>query len=1046
MYQNVLEHAQRLGRIAFAKHHNFIIEDISDACLAYLAYTRQELQEKFHGDFLELVPTQERVALLTDYFQQSKQTDSYTMEVRIETAEHTFRSWLLVGDCTSGDGYAHSAVVYDITDHLREQERHLIQESIFNNIHIIHEDIFWCLNVKKRQIHFLSKHLDDFDLEEIMDNFPHCLLEKGVLSQEDYNQFFKSIGNIYAGKLENTEMRLKTKDDVVHWYENVYQLIHNQKDEYILGRLLNIDDKKHLEIKAQKDPLTSCLNKTATKTMIDTILQHSNEQDRHVLMMIDVDNFKQVNDNMGHAFGDEVLSHVGEKLHRAVRADDIVGRIGGDEFVVFFRNMHNPMAVQAKAEQVASVFRMDFPGKESGYHISGSVGVSFAFDHGKTYQELYEKADKAMYHAKKSGKNQYCIYSKALEQETTEVHPVTDFEHKSRFVLNGVENNFFLQIFQMMCYTKDLSVTIQAVMEMIGRRFHVSRIYIFESNAEQNLYYNTYEWCSEDVEPEIQNLQGIPVDVFGYVLDHLGEDNLYVCNDVTEIEDEGRNVLEAQGILAVLHHYVMKDQKPVLMVGFDECHYNRRWTLEEGQTLLFFSYLRNNTLMADTTKAKSDVAILWEYHQLKENADLDNLTKLPRQQKFYELTEAILREHSEEAKRFYMARINLADYQSIAGYYGEEESNRLIEQIAKALRQLSVGHLCINGRMDVSSFAIMAELRGSLQEKIDELEASMQYFVQHFRSDYRVEFYMGIYDITDKRTRPSVIYNRCSLAAKRCETMHSQHQRHVIYTPALQKDAIAEKLVLTNFETALLEKQFKVLYQPKVDLKTGKVVAAEALVRWFHPLQGFISPDIFIPICERTGLITRLDYYIWNEVCGFLAEQKHNGAVAVPISVNVSRVDLFNRNIVECFAQLLKQYDIPADLLHIEMTESAYTDNHDVIVEAVNGIRALGILVEMDDFGTGYSSLNIFNDLPIDILKLDMSFLANVEHDGKKQRMIDFILRLAGGFFIPVVAEGIETETQVAFLQTMGCSMGQGYYYSRPLPCEEYQNYLNAHI
>lgn len=237
---------------------------------------------------------------------------------------------------------------------------------------------------------------------------------------------------------------------------------------------------------------------------------------------------------------------------------------------------------------------------------------------------------------------------------------------------------------------------------------------------------------------------------------------------------------------------------------------------------------------------------------------------------------------------------------------------------------------------------------------------------------------------------------------------------------------------------AIAEKQFEFYLQPKVSLQSGDIIGAEALVRWRHPIQGFISPNEFVPILEKRGLITHLDYYIWREVCCYLSKQINSNARILPISVNVSRVNLLNNHIVNCFKELIEEFQIPAKYLHIEITESAYMDNTEEVIQTLEEIKKLGIAIEMDDFGTGYSSLSAFNDLPIDVLKLDMQFLVNINTSRNKKNLIKFILRLANNYNIPLVVEGIETKEQLQFLQGIGCQIGQGYYFSPPMNVKEY--------
>ncbi|WP_455717695.1 EAL domain-containing protein, partial [Anaerosporobacter sp.] len=233
-----------------------------------------------------------------------------------------------------------------------------------------------------------------------------------------------------------------------------------------------------------------------------------------------------------------------------------------------------------------------------------------------------------------------------------------------------------------------------------------------------------------------------------------------------------------------------------------------------------------------------------------------------------------------------------------------------------------------------------------------------------------------------------------------------------------------------------------VYYQPKFDLSTECVIGAEALVRWKHPQYGFLSPAEFIPIFEKNGFISELDYYVWDCVCQKLDSWIETGHQLMPISVNVSRVDLYNPKLPELLFGLIMKYNIPIQYLHLEITESAYTDNAKRMIDIVNQIRQIGFVIEMDDFGTGYSSLNMLSDLPIEILKLDMSFLKNNVGRSSGRSVIQFVINLAKWLGLFVVAEGVETQEQAIFLKNMGCDYAQGYYYSKPIEDADFEKLL----
>ena len=302
----------------------------------------------------------------------------------------------------------------------------------------------------------------------------------------------------------------------------------------------------------------------------------------------------------------------------------------------------------------------------------------------------------------------------------------------------------------------------------------------------------------------------------------------------------------------------------------------------------------------------------------------------------------------------------------------------------------------------------------------------------------KINLRMGVYQNVDFSSGMEERFDRANIACNLLRKSVSEH--YAVYDSSLhEKELFAEKLI-HEMENALAEKQFKVVYQPKFNIKGDEpyLCSAEALVRWNHPELGMISPGVFIPLFEENGLINKLDNYIWNDVARQIKLWKDEFGVTVPVSVNVSRVDLLSPNYEENMLWLVhKNFLQPSDML-LEITESAYTENSDRIVKIANSLRDHGFKLEMDDFGSGYSSLNMLASLPIDALKLDMKFVRRICDNAKDLKMVQLMIEIAAFLNVPVIAEGVETEEQYRLLKENGCDIIQGYYFSKPLPVEQF--------
>ena len=227
--------------------------------------------------------------------------------------------------------------------------------------------------------------------------------------------------------------------------------------------------------------------------------------------------------------------------------------------------------------------------------------------------------------------------------------------------------------------------------------------------------------------------------------------------------------------------------------------------------------------------------------------------------------------------------------------------------------------------------------------------------------------------------------------------------------------------------------------------ETPILSSAEALVRWRHPTLGMVNPGVFIPLFENNGLIYRLDSYVWTEAAAQIRDWRMRLGIRLPVSVNVSRIDLYEPKLIDQLREITEQNGLsPHDLL-LEITESAYTEDSAQIIERVRQLREIGFRVEMDDFGSGYSSLNMLSTLPVDALKLDMQFIRTAFMDRKDTRLLEAMIQLAEAFEVPTIAEGVETAEQVFTLKAMGCDIIQGYYFSRPLPASDFERFLLDH-
>ena len=381
---------------------------------------------------------------------------------------------------------------------------------------------------------------------------------------------------------------------------------------------------------------------------------------------------------------------------------------------------------------------------------------------------------------------------------------------------------------------------------------------------------------------------------------------------------------------------------------------------------------------------------------------------------------------------------NIENFKLYNDSYGRKAGDRLLQQCAEVMKQLT-GEQAICGRYGADRFMCCVE---SSKERADRMHFMEIAHDEKPEKMENVSLKWGIYEITDRSAPVEQMCDRAQLAADSIKGQYNQ--TCALYDDALRGKLLREKAITDAMETALAEEQFAVYLQPKYGLKEGCMVGAEALVRWNHPEWGFLSPGEFIPLFEKNGFIHRLDQYVWERVCALLSDWRKRGLPLLPISVNVSRADVYHARLVDTLTGLISKYNVDPAYLHLEITESAYAENPGQIIATVAQFRKLGFPIEMDDFGSGYSSLNMLSQMKLDILKLDMKFVQNEIAKPGEQSILNDIVTMAHRLHLSVVAEGVETLEQVKRLNAVDCDYAQGYFFSKPLTVPEFEALWNS--
>ena len=427
--------------------------------------------------------------------------------------------------------------------------------------------------------------------------------------------------------------------------------------------------------------------------------------------------------------------------------------------------------------------------------------------------------------------------------------------------------------------------------------------------------------------------------------------------------------------------------------------------------------------------------------------DIDQLTGTLNINGFRKRAEYLIRNNPNE--KYVMWFCDIKKFKFVNDLFGYEVGDRLIRYWAGLVVKL-IGDNEACGRFSGDTLVTLTKFKGEddIRKNFDIVCNKVCNYLIRPGTSYNVEIAAGIYELKpEDMSNPNInqMFDWANVAQKSVKNLSGNQLG--IFGEEMWRKQWRELVISQSIDSALENGEISVWLQPQYNFVTDRIIGAEALCRWTHSSLGWISPGEFIPILERTGQIAQLDYYIWEQACKLMRKWLDQGSfIPVSVSVNISRIDLLDDRIYSRLTNLLKKYDIPASMLRLEITESAYMSKPEVLIGVVDKLHELGFTVEMDDFGSGFSSLNMLKEVQVDVLKMDLRFLQNEKNGNgdKGGKIINAVIRMAHELTIPVVAEGVETKQQALFLSNVGCALMQGYYFSKPLPVEEFEELVKT--
>ena len=817
------------------------------------------------------------------------------------------------------------------------------------------------------------------------------------------------------------------------------------ENDYYIGFLKGIDERvtenRKLYEEARKDSLTKLINKAYSTQLIQDFIQ---KKAVGALFIIDIDNFKSVNDTMGHLFGDEVIVSVANGIKSVFRQTDVVGRIGGDEFIVYMENITDREIISRKAKSVCDTVSNIYTGENEKVKISASVGIAVFPEDADNYNELFKMADHALYFTKNKGKNGFSFFDKDNE-EMRKNHRIVikkDELHEEAEEVNEEMDSFYFELnelaFRLLQDTRDADSAINLLLHKIQDKFNFSSIRILEPNETEKEFTCTYELCSGNLHRELgqkysyTESEWIRLNSFRGTQAHAykkSEDN---CSDGDLFKTE--DSVKSGVIVSISYNGCFSG-----VILFTDSLRERGFSKKELKVLNSFENIYS------VYKARKNSIANTDFY-LKQLTERDNLTGLYKYSKFIEKLEESIYSVTPDYKLLYLYA-DIAHFKYINESYGYDVGDRLLKCFADLLCGSS-SYMLYAGRVHSDNNIVVYKIPVTISDReiidyintvLPEKNAVLQAMIDS------ENFYIncGVYIAKSGDSKYDRGITNANYARKLAR--NRSNRRCVWYDDKMFEEQKKKMQLMDDFSAALKLHEFEIYYQPQIDTISKTIVGAEALSRWVKEDGTVIRPDEFVGVLEHANRLAELDFYVINQVFDFIRRQRKSFSKIVPISINLTKRHITEESFFDHLNELMKKYEIREKDFLFEIKEEVFNDDLDAAILFCDHLKFMGIRVMMDSFGNGYSSLNVMDRIPVEYIKLDRLFIKNNTFEKNEGIILNGIVDIAKKLQKSIASIGVETAEQNEFLCRCGCDMIQGNYYSKPLTEEELTAYISRH-
>lgn len=927
--------------------------------------------------------------------------------------------------------------------------------------------------------------------------------------------------------------RLSEKRQMV-WVETTAHIIQDPATQHlkVLFFIRDIDkEKKHeliLQYQSQRDSLTGLLNKGSSEAQIQSVLEND-PQAMHALLVLDIDEFKKINDTFGHLYGDQVLSRIARQIREVFRGDDVLGRIGGDEFAILMKNCKTEQIVREKAGQLCQKLAALFDDS-----VSCSIGVSFYAKDGTYFYQLYQNADIALYQSKRQGKNQVQFYLPSMKQESWTVNSTEIDELRTEMPViaaaPGLEEHLTSQLleelndviyvsdpktYELLFINRTIKEDLNIIDDYIGKKCYkvlqgrdTPCPFCTNDKLKFNEYYvweHTNELMNRDfiVKDKLIQWQGrtarmeFAMDIAEH--NHLSKELSLQLERGNALLEHVRQIVDADSVSLAIEESLtgigryyaaervvlsfLQETPPVYewmktpLPSFKEVWNNlAEVLLEPGYT---YFHAHDAYVLVDIDALKSQNA---ELVRTFLRLGVRSLLAVPllSQEKIIGCCAIVNPSAQGQDLSFAESLIaflvsELLKYQAVEqlrfmSYHdpltGLGNRNRYVEQLQHwqrhPLSQAGVLVCDVNGLKQLNELyghhygdQVLIELARilNLHARPEQLfRLGGDEFIAVYENISHAEFQQRLARLKNAFT---IIVNGVSMGSSWSgdepdvsalmnhadQLMYIAKQNYYKTTYNLSKHYRPE--TYQQLMEALKENRFTVYIQPKADLESGRILGGEALIRYLHPQMGVIPPARFVPVLENEHLIRVIDLFVLDEVCQMQQRRQRQSRNAAVLSLNFSRLTLLEENMALEVEKILSRYDFDPSLIEIEITETVGEIEKETLRTVIQSLKRLHLRISLDDFGTKYTNLSMLTVADFDVLKLDRSLIQGLVDSAQNQIIVASIISMCHQLGVSVIAEGVETEAQRDKLRQLGCSLGQGYFYGKPMPVGDFRTLFN---